>query len=74
MEELIDSINKAHGSARGPDDIHYQILKDMPHSSLEALLGVYNDVWDCSEIPSEWREATVIPIPKEGKDPTNPDD
>ena len=72
MRELIESINKAHDSAAGPDDIHYQILKHMPHSSLEALLGVYNDIWDGGEFPSEWREATVIPIPKLGKDATNP--
>ena len=72
MRELIDSINKAHDSAAGPDDIHYQMLKHMPPSSLEVLLGIYNDIWDGGCFPSDWRKATVIPIPKLGKDPTNP--
>ena len=41
---LLDSTNKAHHSAAGADDIHYQILKQVPHSSMEALLGVYDDI------------------------------
>jgi len=60
MRELLDSLNKAHDSAAGPDDIHYQILsKHMPHSSLEALLDIYNDIWDGADFSPEWRDATV---------------
>ena len=72
IRELEDSLAKAHDTATGPDEIHYQIIKHMPYSTLEALLDIYNDIWDGGEFPSSWREATVIPIAKPGKDPTSP--
>ena len=56
----------------GPDDIHYQIFKHMPDISLHALLDLFNDIWDDGVFPPGWREATIIPIPKPGKDHTNP--
>ena len=33
MRELLDSLKKAHDTAVGPDDIHYQILKKLPEKS-----------------------------------------
>ena len=56
----------------GPDDIHYHILKHLPDISLNALLDLCNDIWDDGVFPPGWREATIIPIPKPGKDHTNP--
>ena len=56
----------------GPDDIHYQIIKHLPDISLYALLDLFNDIWDDGVFPPGWREATIIPIPKPGKDHTNP--
>ena len=72
LKELQDSLNKAHDTSVGPDDIHYQILKHMPDISLHALLDLFNDIWDDGVFPPGWREATIIPIPKPGKDHTNP--
>ena len=37
-----------------------------------ALLDLFNDIWDDGVFPPGWREATIIPIPKPGKDHTNP--
>ena len=37
-----------------------------------VLLDVFNDIWASGEIPECWKEATVIPISKPGKDPKNP--
>jgi len=67
MRELLHSLEKAHDTVVGPDDIHYQILKQMPEQSLEVLLDIYNEIWNGGDFPSEWREATIIPIPKAGK-------
>ena len=52
----------------GPDEIHYQLLKHLPRDSLMMLLDIFNDIWASGEIPECWKEATVIPIPKPGKD------
>ena len=72
MQELHDSLRKAHDTAVGPDDIHYQILKHLPEISKLALLHIFNTIWINKQFPPCWREATVIPIPKPGKDHTNP--
>ena len=64
MGELVDSLKKYHDTAVGPDDIHYQILKHLPECT---LLNIYNQIWDGGDFPTEWREATIIPIPKPGK-------
>lgn len=33
-----------------------------------ALLSVINESWATSQVPRQWRVATVVPIPKSGKD------
>jgi hypothetical protein len=34
LDELRKSLDKAHDTACGPDDIHYQLLKHLPESAL----------------------------------------
>ena len=72
LVELKESINKSHDTAVGPDDIHYQFLKHMPDDSLSVLLNIFNNIWVTGNFPQSWREATIIPVPKPGKDPTIP--
>jgi len=72
LSELQTAIHKAHDSAAGPDNVHYQMLKHLPESALESLLNILNDIWLTGEFPLSWSEATIIPIPKPGKDPTDP--
>jgi hypothetical protein len=72
IRELKESLKSASDTAVGPDDIHYQILKHLPEVSLEALLHAFNDVWINNSFPDSWRQAIIIPIPKPGKDHTNP--
>ena len=50
IRELLDSLKKAHDTAVGPDDIHYQILKQIPEKSLEVLLDIYNEIWNGGDI------------------------
>ena len=56
----------------GPDEVHYQMLKHLPPSSLRSLLDIFNDMWETGKFPESWELATVIPIPKPGKDHTEP--
>lgn len=72
LEELQKAILKATDSATGPDNIHYQILKHLPQSSLKTLLYIFNQIWEKGCLPSLWKQATVIPIPKPGKDHSDP--
>ena len=48
------------------------MLKHLPASSLQALLGIFNHIWTTGDFHEDWRLATVIPIPKPGKDPAEP--
>ena len=72
ISELTDALSKAHDTSPGPDDIHYQLLKHLPVSTLLILLEIINDIWKTGNIPKSWKEATVIPIPKPDKDHTDP--
>ena len=72
LSELEDALSKAHDSSPGPDDIHYQFLKHLPDTSLSVLLKTFNDIRETGNVPKSWKEATIIPIPKPGKDKSNP--
>ena len=72
LSELKDAPSKAHDSSPGPDDIHYQFLKYLPDTSLSVLLKTFNDIWETGNVPKSWKEATIIQIPKPGKNNTNP--
>ena len=49
-----------------------QMLKHLPETAQSSLLRVFNDLWQSGEFPKIWSDATIIPIPKPGKDPTSP--
>ena len=72
IKELRKALKKCHDTAVGCDDIHYQFLKHLPFRSLDSLLRIFNQVWHTGILPDSWKEAIVIPIPKPGKDSTNP--
>ena len=72
MTELRQSLQKANDSATGLDQVHYQLLTHLSNSALSILLKVYNHVWESGCFPLSWHEAVVIPIPKPGKDHSDP--
>ncbi|GFN90605.1 RNA-directed DNA polymerase from mobile element jockey [Plakobranchus ocellatus] len=71
MSELINSIAKSNESAAGPDGVYYQFLRHLPESCLHTFPTIFN-IWTTGAILPSWREATVVPIPKPGKDPSDP--
>ena len=48
------------------------MLKHLPQNCLSILLNIFNQVWETGDFPQSWREAIVIPIPKPGKDNSDP--
>ena len=72
ITELEQALQKANNSAAGLDGIHYQLLTHLPEEALCVLLNIFNHVWVTGAFPPSWREAEVIPIPKPGRDPSNP--
>ena len=63
---------KCHNTAVGPDEVHYEFLKQLPSCSLDFLPQAFNEVWVSGKFPTSWKQATIIPIPKPGKDNTDP--
>ncbi|KAF0297157.1 putative RNA-directed DNA polymerase from transposon BS [Amphibalanus amphitrite] len=55
--------------APGADDVCAEHLKHLGPVAQAALLHVINKSWSSAEVPSVWRRAIIIPIPKVGKDP-----
>ena len=53
MEELQDALRRAHDTSAGPDEIHYQLLKYLPCSSLLLLLNIFNKMWLSGNFPSD---------------------
>ena len=56
----------------GPDGITNEMLKHLGNTSLLKLLEIFNYSWETGTLPQIWREATVIPILKKGKDKKKP--
>ncbi|CAL4067567.1 unnamed protein product, partial [Meganyctiphanes norvegica] len=74
IEELRECIRTLPSEkATGEDDVHNMFLKKMPASKQRELLGLINRSWRTAEIPKSWKSSLIIPIPKPGKDHTNPD-
>lgn len=73
LNELNWALRQGNGKAAGPDDIGYPFLRRLPLIGRLALLDTMNEVWRSSNIPPEWKEGLVIPIPKPGKDLTKTD-
>ena len=70
----MDALSSSNDSAVGPDDIHYQMmLKHLPSEVLNTLLIILNDIWLTGNFRSSWRQSSyVVPIPKPGKDTSDP--
>ena len=49
------------------------MLKNLPEEAKNILLILFNKSIKEGYTPKEWRKTSIIPIPKTGKDPSNPD-
>ena len=72
MEELMNALENTKNTAPGKDKINFEMLKNLPLNAKEYLLKLFNHIWETNTVPSEWMEAIIVPIPKPGKDPSNP--
>lgn len=73
MTDFDSCILKCNGSSPGPDNINYEMLKNLPLSTKNELLYIYNTIWDTGKFPNNWKKALVVPILKPQGNPTSPD-
>jgi hypothetical protein len=61
-----------NSKAPGPDGIRPILLKNLPESALQALTNIYNNCMISLYVPTAWKTAYTIMIPKPGKSPNDP--
>lgn len=71
-DELKAAISRTHNSAPGADELCYEMFKHMPDSSLAVIRELLNLSWCSGSLPTTWRYAIIVPVPKPGKDPSLP--
>lgn len=68
LTELRSAISKMKSrGAPGPDNIPPQFLKNLGPKALERLLKIFNLCLRTGDVPQPWRNATIIPLLKNGK-------
>ena len=72
MEELKRAIKCSKNNSPLPGDVSNLMIKAIQETALPYILNVFNLVWVRSFLHNRWRTATIIPIPKPGKDHSNP--
>lgn len=71
LNELEQTLRSCRGSSPGPDQVHYSMIKHLNTNQKLNLLRLLNDIWCRNKsFPRMWRNATVIPILKPGKNST----
>ena len=66
--ELESALQLCKKTAPGSDDIPYEMISHLEERSLSFLLDLYNRIYREGTVPSSWKEAIIIPLPKPGKD------
>lgn len=55
-------------SAPGEDRVTNLMLRNLSDEQLERLVHYFNEqIWETGHLPQQWKDATVILIPKAGK-------
>ena len=70
MSELQSTIKKMKGKGAGPDNIPPSFLKSLGLLALQELLSIFNSSLSLAHCPRIWRVATIIPLLKAGKSPS----
>ena len=69
MGELDNALKETKNSAPGADSIPYEMIYNLPVICKELLLSLFNKIWIDGNYPVQWKEAIIIPLLKQGKDP-----
>ena len=71
-QELTAAINDMKDTAPGKDGIKKIMVQNLPEVATNFLLHIYNSIWERGTFPNQWYTTIQVPIPKKGKEPTDP--
>ncbi|XP_072039464.1 uncharacterized protein [Amphiura filiformis] len=64
--EIYDDLSKLSASkAGGPDNIPPKLLKEFAYELSRPVTNIINASLSQSKVPTQWKEANIIPIPKQ---------
>lgn len=66
VKSIIKNLNS--NSAPGPDGVTNDQIKHLPRKPLVLLTRIYNKCLQMEYFPTKWKQAKIVPIPKQGKD------
>ena len=70
--EFREALGACTDSAPGHDRISYCMIK-RSHPTMKArILDLYNTIFSTGQFPASWKISIIIPLPKAGKDLTEP--
>ena len=72
IKELKTALSKKKSTPPGGDTVHYDMLKQLNDKAKFQLLHLINKSWNEGELPTQWKESTIIPLLKPNKDPHQP--
>ena len=73
MTELKKALGKLKKKkSPGPDGVTNEMLMHLGTVALNKLLDIFNLSWEKGDVPQQWKEATMIPILKTGKNKAKP--
>lgn len=63
--EVLKAIKQSkQGKAAGTDDVYVEVVKLLNDENVDALVELFNNIYDQGEIPQDWLQSTFVPIPK----------
>ena len=68
---LLDEVRNAlslvaENKAGGRSGILPEMVKVCSDDLLKYLLDLFTSVWDAGRVPQEWRDTSLVPVPKKG--------
>ena len=66
-QELLLALDRPKDSCPGEDNISYSMLRRAPAATHSLLLRLCNNSLRLGRLPSGWKQAAIVPIPKPGK-------
>ena len=66
-DEILQALSALKGGkAGGKNGVLPEMFKVCGPTLLERLMQLFHQIWACGEVPQEWRDALIVPIPKKG--------
>ena len=53
-----------NGKASGVDGITAELLKTDTQTTIDSLERLFKVIWDCEEVPNEWKQGIIVKLPK----------